>query len=363
MSRIRVKKGDSFLPGTALPELIMAYKKEPPGKSRDRLQAAVMRKRDKSQAYIARHLGRAQSVISDWLHRIHDEGIGNLHDRKSPGRPCRLSAEQQDKVKAELQRPPSECGFERGTWTASGVAQLIEKLFGILYGPAGALALAHRLGFSVRKSRPVHHKTVTPEEEFLYVTKTVKAIIQHTDDDYVTVCVDASAMQNGSYNGRGLRLAGTKNDTVRVNFSKESLKVIGAIGDGICHLHFCDSADSENLIAVLEELRRHHGKVFVILDNASAHRSKKVREYLESTHGRVVLWYLPPYTPQHNPIEMLWRELKRALAGRYYAGGFDQMRWSIIRMVSGGEVAVVKLLAYMRYATARGKQGNPLPAA
>ncbi len=63
----RVGAAEAFLPDVALLELITAYKSEPSGKSRDRLQAAVMRKRGKSQSSIARRLGRAQSVISCWL--------------------------------------------------------------------------------------------------------------------------------------------------------------------------------------------------------------------------------------------------------------------------------------------------------
>ena len=59
------------------------------------LQAAVMRKSGKSQSRIARRLGRSQKTIGDWLRRFRDTGgPEGRYDRKSPGRPCRLSAEQ-----------------------------------------------------------------------------------------------------------------------------------------------------------------------------------------------------------------------------------------------------------------------------
>ena len=42
----------------------------------------------------------------------------------------------------------------------------------------------------------------------------------------------------------------------------------------------------------------------MILDNASCHHSKTATEFVESTDGAIRLVFLPPYTPQLNPIEM-----------------------------------------------------------
>ena len=75
----------------------------------------------------------------------------------------------------------------------------------------------------------------------------------------------------------------------------------------------------------------------------------------------VVLWYLPPYTPQQNPIEIQWREIKRALAGRYFEGGFPEMQASILRMMENGEVCTVKLLKYMSDAIHDAKNDTPIP--
>jgi transposase len=49
----------------------------------------------------------------------------------------------------------------------------------------------------------------------------------------------------------------------------------------------------------------------VILDNAKAHKVKGVRERIEGAGARVL--YLPPYSPDLNPIEMAWSKLKQFL--------------------------------------------------
>ena len=48
---------------------------------------------------------------------------------------------------------------------------------------------------------------------------------------------------------------------------------------------------------------------------ASCHKSKTIREHVESAGDDIALEFLPPYTPQLNPIETMWRDLERWLAG------------------------------------------------
>ncbi len=349
------------MPDVSLEDLKAAYRKEPPGKSRDRLQAAVGRKKGKSESAIATQLGRSQSVISEWLNRLQSEGLKGRYDRKSPGRPCRLTKEQQEQAKADLSREPMQCGFERGTWTAALFALHLANIFDVQYTWTGALALAHRMGFSIRMPRPIHHKSASPLEELHYVHNTIRAIMAHARAGYEVFCMDAAAITNSPYVARGLHLRGGS-ETVNVNFSKTSMKMLGALGAGTCHLHFCDSANTVNVIKLLEMLREKYGKVFVICDNASAHKSKDIKQYLEQTRGQVALWYLPPYTPQHNPIEIQWREIKRALAGRYYKGGFPEIQKSILHMMENGEVGTVRLLEYMRNAIQDAKNNALIPA-
>ena len=53
------------------------------------------------------------------------------------------------------------------------------------------------------------------------------------------------------------------------------------------------------------------GTIFVAMDNASTHQDDEVEAVLRAAAGRLVLLYLPTYSPWLNPIEMLWREFRR----------------------------------------------------
>ena len=53
------------------------------------------------------------------------------------------------------------------------------------------------------------------------------------------------------------------------------------------------------------------GTIYVAWDNASTHQDDEVEAVVRAAAGRLVLLYLPTYSPWLNPIEMLWRHFRR----------------------------------------------------
>ncbi len=53
------------------------------------------------------------------------------------------------------------------------------------------------------------------------------------------------------------------------------------------------------------------GNVYVAWDNSNTHEDDEVEEVLRAAAGRLILLYLPTYSPWLNPIEMLWRHFRR----------------------------------------------------
>ena len=51
--------------------------------------------------------------------------------------------------------------------------------------------------------------------------------------------------------------------------------------------------------------------IFVAWDNANTHQDDEVEAVVRGAAGRLVLLYLPTYSPWLNPIEMLWRHFRR----------------------------------------------------
>ena len=63
----------------------------------------------------------------------------------------------------------------------------------------------------------------------------------------------------------------------------------------------------------------------VIVDNARIHRSKKVQKFLDR-HTDVKIYFLPPYSPEYNPVEIVWRIIKKTVLGaRHISGGIAEV--------------------------------------
>ncbi len=78
------------------------------------------------------------------------------------------------------------------------------------------------------------------------------------------------------------------------------------------------SIKKEQHVEFLKALRAHlKTKLLIIWDGLRAHRSKLVREYLDTTDGDIQMAFLPPYAPDLNPVEYLWAWLKRHAMANY----------------------------------------------
>lgn len=85
-----------------------------------------------------------------------------------------------------------------------------------------------------------------------------------------------------------------------------------------------ETINAEAIIDFFRDLEagNKEGKIHIILDNAAAHKSRKVKEYLKTS--RIKLHYLPPYSPNLNPIERLWKVFRElVLYNRYFESSQD----------------------------------------
>jgi transposase len=107
--------------------------------------------------------------------------------------------------------------------------------------------------------------------------------------------------------------------------------MIAAVGlDGVAAPFALEGAvDAESFLVYVERVLvpTLHGGEIVVLDNLACHKHPRVRELIESVGAEV--WYLPPYSPDFNPIEEMWSKIKqtlRSLAARTFDGLIDAIR-------------------------------------
>ena len=72
------------------------------------------------------------------------------------------------------------------------------------------------------------------------------------------------------------------------------------------------------------------GKVYLILDNAKWHRAKFLKDFFESNQNRLVRIFLPPYSPELNPVERVWRITRRQVTHNRYFPSVEDLRIALV---------------------------------
>ena len=70
--------------------------------------------------------------------------------------------------------------------------------------------------------------------------------------------------------------------------------------------------------------------VFLIVDGHPAHKAKMVARFIETVKDRFQLFILPPYSPELNPDERVWNDLKNNAIGRQSINSPDQLHGALI---------------------------------
>ena len=87
------------------------------------------------------------------------------------------------------------------------------------------------------------------------------------------------------------------------------------------------SIKKEQHVEFLKALHAHlKQRLLVIWDGLKAHRSKLVRDYLDSTGGDVQMAFLPPYSPDLNTVEYLWAWLKRHALANFCRSNLGELK-------------------------------------
>ncbi len=100
---------------------------------------------------------------------------------------------------------------------------------------------------------------------------------------------------------------------IQFHFNWNHVSVIAGITRTNCMFRLHEgSIKKEEVVEFLRALKAHLKRpLLVIWDGLKAHRSRLVRDYLDTLGGHIQIAFLPPYAPDLNPVEYLWAWLKR----------------------------------------------------
>jgi transposase len=106
--------------------------------------------------------------------------------------------------------------------------------------------------------------------------------------------------------------------------------ISGALNFKTGRLHWVsgERRNDELFVRLLDKMRRTyrwHKELHLAVDNDSSHTSKRVKEYVEDSGGRVRLHPLPSWSPESNPVELVWWSLHEAVSRNHECEGLEDL--------------------------------------
>lgn len=288
--------------------LIKQHKSERDKRICDRIKAVLMVDNGYSYTEIA-----AVLLVDDETIRRHVEDYLK-EDKLSPnngGSDTKLDESSTEELKAHL----NEVTYLH----VSDICAYVKTAYGIKYSVSGMTKWLKAQGFRYKKPHGVPAKADAEKQAlFRQHYDKLKASLTHED---VLYFVDSSHPQHQTQLAYGWIVKGVRK-AMKMTACQKRIHLIGAIELQNHHIEYrhVDWVNFDSISAFLNQLGQAHPKtknIHVIWDNAGYHKSEKMKQFVEDTN--ITLHFLPPYSPNLNPIERLWKILHEQVTyNRYY---------------------------------------------
>ena len=309
-----------FLSPDQVKELKYAHRHERDKRLADRMKAVISLNAGFSFENIAAILLLDESTLRRYVEIFQAKGVEGLLELQYHGGTSRLSDTQLIFLEKYL--------VTNTFTTASQVQAHILKTYEKKYTLIGITKLLYRLGFSYKKPKIVPGKaSLALQTEFIDTYKKIQETLGEKDHIYFT---DATHPTHNTKPSYGWIKKGKKNDVyIKSNTGRERLNLLGAmnIDDKNTIVIERKSINAEAIVHLLERVgnKQKQGKIYLVLDNAKYHHAKVVKRWLLH-HPRFKLVFLPPYSPNLNIIERLWRFFHQKVTNNHYFETFKEFK-------------------------------------
>ena len=274
-------------------------------------------------------LNVSRSTVYRVAERYRESGESGLIDRREDNGSRKLNDDYLGQLLVLVAGTPQDYGWNRPTWTRELLMLTMARLTGIaihVTTMSRALAMIRcRLG----RPKPIVG-CPWPEAAKSRRLNAIRRLIENLPDDEVVLYEDEVDIHLNPKIGPDWMVQGQQKEVMTPG-QNEKRYLAGAIDAVTGELTWVESDKKTTLLflQLLWELTQRYSSattIHLILDNYCIHSTEQVRISLETAEGkRLSLHFLPPYCPDHNRIERLWRDLHANVTRNHTCDDMDSL--------------------------------------
>lgn len=279
---------------------------------RDRCRVVLLYNEGHRCNAIAGMLGRAPATVVRVANRFMAEGEEGLQDRRKENGVAKVDADSLEALLQLLGKCPQDYGYLRTTWTQELLAIVLERMTRVCVSPRTIGRMLNNLNARWGRARPTVKSTM-PEPLKKRRLRRIEKLLEKLPRDEVAFFVDEVDIHLNPKIGPDWMLRGQQKEVLTPGVNKKRY-IAGALNAATGEVIYvvAEKKNTDIFLRLLVKLKAAHPeakKIHLVLDNYSIHSSTNVQTARRGFAKKFRFHFLPPYSPEHNRIEKLWKQL------------------------------------------------------
>lgn len=292
-----------------------------------RLQVIMALARKLGASQVSLLIGMARSSVTRIRRRFISEGIHGLRDRRNERSADKVSERYLDRLSILISEVPRQYNWQRSTWTRELLARQLEKETGISLHRSHIGRLLQQLDVHWGRARPIAKQWMTGRQKAAKLRK-INALLRNIPRNDTVIYEDEVDIHLNPKIGSAWMPRGTQLEIETPGQNKKSY-IFGGLNAITGQVTYTVS-DRKRAAGFIEWLRaisvryQRSQQIHVICDNYGIHKTAAVKAALAELKN-IRLYFLPPYCPDKNRIELLWKQLHASITRNHCCRSMDEL--------------------------------------
>lgn len=314
----------------------------------------------KTYEQISGFIGCGQRTVVYWCVHGDPDNLESLRDKREKGNYRKVTEEYLTLLMEVIEKEPEEYNYKFGRWTTARLAEHLKKVTGIEISGEQVRRILKQKKYSYHWAKYSLEDKQDPKKREAFKEKLEGYLTAHKKEpnklqvwfwDESGFSLRVIRRKNWGKKGKRKKVSGQRR--------KGRVNVMGGLrfNDKKRVCYFVEKGNNESfyesLSLLYEEIKKEWieqgnqeedftekgSRIMIILDNASFHKKKEMLTKVEANLPNIIFYFLPPYSPDYNLIELVWHSAKEYLAHRLFQS-VDELQQLLDKLLNQGELVI-----------------------